>query len=71
MFKVYMNLFGPAFRLYEYKPVPCMASDNVMGLKPGVGTSQDHLELNKRTAASWVRVKGELQKEGEHAGAVA
>jgi hypothetical protein len=67
---VMMKQFGLLLRLYEQKPVPSSGgAQNALGFS-GKGTSQDELDLVKRTNATWIRTREPLDTYSERCAAL-
>ena len=58
-FKATFGLFSE--RYFTVRPCPSMAVENVYGLSPRK-TSQDEMELTKRTNAQWIKAKEKLNE---------
>lgn len=65
-----MTQFGLLLRLFEQRPIPSSAgAQNALGFL-GTGTSQDELDLVKRTNATWLRTREPLDTYSERCAAL-
>lgn len=69
--KVFKTQFSLPFRMFEYRPVMTSAgAQNSLGFID-TKTSQDHLELTKRTSTNWIRAREALGTYADRCAALA